>query len=229
MSFLNLYKYLLPTGRAFRITTDKFLRQLFNGLTGIPEDVKTFYDEIFFNIFPDTTTNIALWENQWGIIDYGQTDQQRIDRLNAAWSAVGGQSPRYLQDTLQAAGFDVYVYDSFEPGTTLILRDPNIIPIELLVNNILETNFEITSTSGDPTMFSGDPKALSGYFENFDFQKKEYVIPTDPDKYSCFVYVGGATFPNKANIPAEREEEFKTLCLKILPTHLWIGLLVNYV
>lgn len=43
------------------------------------------------------------------------SEQERRDRLDATWKALGGQDPRYIQDTLQAAGFDVYVHEWWEP------------------------------------------------------------------------------------------------------------------
>jgi hypothetical protein len=44
-------------------------------------------------------------------------EQQRRDRLAAAWQALGGQSPDYIQTTLRANGFDVYVHEWWVPGT----------------------------------------------------------------------------------------------------------------
>ena len=55
-----------------------------------------------------------------------------------------------------------------------------------------------------------------------------YVIPADPTKYPYFLYIGAATFPETANIPAARKNEFEQLCLKISPTEQWLGILVTY-
>lgn len=117
MMFLRIFKHLLPNARAWRITVDKKLRQFFAGLSGVGEDVKTFLDGVWLDIFPETTREIDAWEQQFGLRNTGLTEQQRRDRLDATWKALGGQDPKYIQDTLQANGFDVYVHEWWEPGT----------------------------------------------------------------------------------------------------------------
>lgn len=112
-----MFQHLLPNAKAWRLTVDKQLRQFFEGLTGIGEDVRTFYDDIWLDIFPETTRDISGWETQFGLPNTLTNEQERRDRLDAAWKALGGQDPRYLQDTLQAAGFDVYVHEWWVPGS----------------------------------------------------------------------------------------------------------------
>jgi hypothetical protein len=115
--FLRIITHLLPNARAWRITADKTLRKFLRGLTGAGADVKRFFDLVFLDIFPGTTRELDAWESQFGLTDSGLTETQRRDRLAATWKAVGGQSPSYIQQTLQAAGFDVYVHEWWEPGT----------------------------------------------------------------------------------------------------------------
>lgn len=110
MDFLKLYQHLLPDGRAWRTTIDKRLRQFFQGLSGIGVDVKDFADKTWLDVFPETTRELDAWERQWGLPSAVLTDQERRDRLDGAWKAQGGQSPRYIQDTLQNAGFNVFVH-----------------------------------------------------------------------------------------------------------------------
>ncbi len=117
MTFLRIFKHLLPNARAWRITVDKRLRQFFAGLSGVGDEVKTFFDGVWLDIFPETTRELDAWDKQFGLRDTGLTEQQRRDRLEATWKALGGQDPKYIQDTLQANGFDVYVYEWWEPGT----------------------------------------------------------------------------------------------------------------
>lgn len=117
MIFLRIFKHLLPNARAWRITVDKKLRQFFEGLSGVGSDAKTFFDGVWLDIFPETTREISAWEQQFGLRDTGITEQERRDRLDATWKALGGQDPRYIEDTLRANGFDVYVHEWWEPGT----------------------------------------------------------------------------------------------------------------
>lgn len=109
--FLRIFQHLLPNAKAWRITVDKQLRRFFDGLTGLGSDFKEFDDLIYKDIDPQETRELSAWESQFGLPDTLLTEQERRDRLDATWKALGGQSPRYIQDTLQAAGFDVYVHE----------------------------------------------------------------------------------------------------------------------
>ena len=115
MQWLNVFKHLLPRARAWRLTPAKRLRSFFEGLANTPADVKTFSDSVYQDIDPQSTRELDAWDQQFGLPDVGLSDQDRRDRLDAAWKARGGQDPKYIQDTLQAAGFDVYVHEWWEP------------------------------------------------------------------------------------------------------------------
>ena len=133
--FLNIFKHLLPNARAWQITNNTQLREFFTALSvALIDETKQFYDGIFNDIDPQQTRELEAWELEFGLRDTGLTIQERRDRLDATWKAVGGQDPRYIQDTLQASGFDVYVHEWWVPGTEpavnvkscLAARDPRI-------------------------------------------------------------------------------------------------------
>ncbi len=118
MNFLDIIKHLLPNAKAWVITIEKRLKEFFSGLTGLGEDAKEFTDDAWLDIFPQTTREISAWELQFGLGQVNTlTEQQKRDRLAAAWSATGGQSPSYIQGVLQENGFDVYLHDWWVPGT----------------------------------------------------------------------------------------------------------------
>ncbi|UGC98023.1 hypothetical protein [Oceanospirillum phage vB_OsaM_PD0307] len=118
MDFLRLYQHLLPDGRAWRTTIDKRLRQFFQGLTVIPDDVKESADSVWGDLLPETTGKLSDWERQFGLPGNVVGESERRLRLAATWKAlIGGQAPRYIQDTLRASGFDVYVHEWWEPST----------------------------------------------------------------------------------------------------------------
>lgn len=116
IDWLDVFKHLLPRARAWRITADKALRRFFQGLTGIGIDAKAFLDGVYGDQNPATTRDLDAWDNQFALGNTGLSEAARRDRLGAAWKALGGQSPRYIQDTLQAAGFDVYVHEWWLPS-----------------------------------------------------------------------------------------------------------------
>lgn len=264
--WLRVFKHLLPTGRAWRLTIDKALRQFFQGLTILPDDVIKYYNLIYFDLFPQFTRFLSFWETQFGLRDTGLSEQARRDRLDATWAALGGQSPRYIQDTLQANGFNVFVHEWWDPNdenpvgvqACVTARNPN----EFLTGGARGSNLlmfdggadaqdgdpvsQDGSTSspvgyplvnkvlvrgiigdGNPDMQDGDPKAQDGGVLQ-KFVSRTYQLPTDPNKFQFFLYIGGETFPEQASIPLSRRDEFEDLCLKICPLQLWLGILVTY-
>lgn len=115
--FLRVLRHLLPNSRAWRAVLDKQLRQFLLGVSGALQDVRAFIDDVWTDLFPDETRELPQWGQQFGLPSVGLNEQDRRDRLDAAWKAVGGQDPRYIEDTLRARGFDVYVHEWWEPGT----------------------------------------------------------------------------------------------------------------
>lgn len=118
MMFLRIFKHVLPRARAWRLTVDKVLREFFEGLaSSVGDDTKAFLDGVWNDIDPQTTRELPAWETQWALRDTGIGEQERRDRLEATWKALGGQDPRYIEDTLRGAGFDVFVHQWWVPGT----------------------------------------------------------------------------------------------------------------
>lgn len=157
MKFLRIFQHILPNARAWRITIDKNLRRFFQGLTGIGNDLEIFFQNIYLDLFPQTTRELQKWEQQFALRNTNLTEQERRDRLDAAWKATGGQDPRYIQDTLQGAGFDVYVHEWWEPGT----EPPTGVKQCVTPRNPL-TVIRPSNTGADPRVDCGEPLAECG-------------------------------------------------------------------
>lgn len=247
--FFRTYQHLLPRARAWSLTADKSLRKFFRGLSGLGKDARYFIDRIWLDIFPATTRELSAGEWQFNLPTVPTlTTAERRTRLAGAWQALGGQDPRYIQDMLQAAGFDVYVHEWWVPGSEPALntagaataRDPHTYLREnsagepvagkgyALVNRLLPTAPVYLTGAGEPLMEAGEAIAEAGNFDYFHLTEMNYTLPTNPAVYPYFVYIGAAVFPNLASIPAARQLEFEALCLKICPAHTWIGILVTY-
>lgn len=235
---LNLIRRLLPRSRAFRLAIGSTIERLFRGWATLPESIKDEADLLADDIRPDRTRFLPELEHQFGLSGTG-TEAERRRALAAAWKATGGQSPRYLQDVLQEAGFDVYVHEWWEPPDVAprTPRDPRD-----YVGPVLEGRVQAKADS-DPTQVCaradntpGQPQAnawLAGdplYFANLlGNPTKPPPVPDDPATWPYFVYVGGRFFPNHAQVPAARREEFRELLLRLFPADLWIVTLVDYV
>ena len=164
MTFLNVFKHLLPNARAWSITANKKLRDFFEGLSPLGDDIKAFFDGAWSDVFPQTTRELTAWEKQFALKDTGLTEQERRDRLAAAWRAVGGQSPAYIQETLRANGFDVYVHDWWEPADRPAVGVKECVvarnPLLVLRKTSKETGFRVTA--GSPAATCGNPAATCG-------------------------------------------------------------------
>lgn len=152
MKYLKLYKHLLPRGRAWSLIADKPLRRFFLGLALVWENVEQYLGEIYFDLFVGSTRALDEWDEQFGFTQKLGTGS-RLARLSAAWKASGGQSPRYIQDTLQAAGFDVYVHEWWEPeflpGTAIEYTGTNYMPSPFDPSAWVAGFGEITTITGE--------------------------------------------------------------------------------
>jgi hypothetical protein len=263
--YFNLFKYLLPTGNAFSITIQKYLTNLFEGLTALPDDERQYIDDIYFDLFPCCTRSPELWENQFGIRNPSSDDTVRRNEIDTNWKLKGGQSAYYLETTLNNAGFAVQVHEN-NPKT-----DPDNFISALFVMTcgmttavcgndaayagktggyILANGFiPITSDQRDFLMTCGgdgfdnvtcgQTVAVCGYFEQFIVNPKIYEIPDDDAYWNHVFFIGGdatrdpvthkLTAIETVTLSASRRQEFEKLILKIKGTHLWAGMMIDYV
>jgi hypothetical protein len=227
---LSLFKHLLPRAKAWQITVDKQLRQLFEGLSESVEDTSEFLGDIWFDLFPATTRELTAWEAQFGIPTTGDvTDADRRDRLAALWSAQGGQDPRYIQDTLQASGFDVYVHEWWVPGTDPpIARNPGIAfggqPLAC-GDSVMECGETVAQCGESWAALGQTGYALVNKLYTSDgtnLERVEYTIPQDQADWPYCLYICGENFGDFAQVSSARQGELEDLILKICPAHLWV-------
>jgi len=258
--FLRIYEHLLPRSEAWKLVIDKTLKDFFIGLSETNPAYREFFDLVYLDLFPQTTRQLDEWEAEFGIIKKLDVEQERRDRLDARWKEEGGQSPQFIQDTLQGEGFDVYVHEWWVYDETFIsyvvsgnndarcgndnarcgargdIKRFTVDPRTLLDQNVLVNNTQFAKKKyianvvcGNNNARCGNPSALCGANEGFIIIKVPVTIPDDPDRWVYFWYIGAETFPDYADIPAERQAEFETLVLRIKPRQTWVGLLINFV
>jgi hypothetical protein len=238
--FLRVFQHLLPTGQAWRTTIDKTLRRLFEGLSSSPQDVVNFADAVFGDAFPSTTRELAEWEKQFGIVPNVDDATRRLN-LAAEWASTGGQSIAYIQGVLQAAGFTVYIYDSYDPTPPYTVHDPHAYTTAPLIGSYQcygtrghdQPACAGLDSDGAPLLNQPECNAFLAndphYIVNKDLTPRPPPpIPSDPSTWPYFMYVGGSTFGAHATVPASRRGEFERLLLKLRPTQLWIVTLIDY-
>lgn len=189
--FFQLYKLLLPRkSRAWRLPAGSNIAKFFRGLSDFPNDIKIFFDQIYEDLLPQTTRQLPEWEAQFGLPSANLPEQQRRDRLAGAWSATGGQSPFYIQTTLQNAGFNVFVHEWWEPidgrsggsvsgeslalitgdGDTLVTGDGDTLVASLIYEPAVRNPFDVLASGaivyvmndGGADAQDGDEQAMDG-------------------------------------------------------------------
>lgn len=235
---INLVRRLLPRSRAFRLAVGSTIERFFRGWASLPEAIRDDADLLVDDVRPDRTRLLVEFEAQFGLSGRG-TESERRMALAAAWKATGGQSPRYLQDVLQAAGFEVWVHEWWDgpdvaPRTP---RDPRLYVLPVLEGTVqCRDDSSPTQVCARADDAPGQPQANDWlaadplYFNNLlGTPMKPPPVPDDPATWPYFVYVGGRFFPSHAQVPLERREEFRELLLRLFPADLWIVTLVDYV
>ena len=226
------YQHLLPRGRAFNTVIDKVLRRLFVALGTVSEDLINHVNLIGSDLIPRYTRRLTLWERQFNLADSGLTDDQRRERLRLTWRAIGGQSPDYIQTTLQNAGFIVYVHEWFDSSGTA--RNPNLIIRD--DGDAIVYSFELGTTGaelGTTAVELGQRSNAVGYllvnkiFDNSG-NRINYEVPDSSNDWPFILYIGGAVFPDSATIDSKRRDEFEELLLSISPGQQWLGVLIEY-
>ena len=228
-----MIKHLLPRARAWGLSTNTQLREFIDGLAGFSEDARSFIDETWLDIFPATTRELDVWEKQFGLPNVPLTDSERQSRLDAAWKAQGGQDPRYLQDTLQAAGFDVWVHEWFDPtGLPAVGVQACVTPRN--PNSYLRAEYSSTGTPytvlcGEVGMECGEVGVECGESsEPLGYPLFNKVVSTQALVISLCGEAVMETFGTQATITPNRRNEFEELCLRICPVQQALGIMVTY-
>lgn len=192
MIFLRVFEHLLPRSRTWRLTPGKVLTALFDGLQGVGVDARTFFDLIWSDLDPSQTRELDAWESQFALGNSASlTETERRDRLDAAWKTLGGQDPRYIEDTLRANGFDVYVHEWWEPSSRpavgvqacAIPRNPNV---------YLAGGQSLNVQAGELSAQAGEPFAQAGnsFTPEGGYALATKLFDTEPD----FITFAGEDF-----------------------------------
>lgn len=257
--FFKVVKFLSPKANPFYLIIKNTLVKFYRGICAAPADFKEYILNIYLDLFPNTTRELGKWESEFGNSENKtQTDENRKMDLSTIWKSTGGQSPGYIQDKLNEAGFNVKVHENNPPVNPAFIVNgrPNIVcfgdnaiagnPLaiagrtggELLVNSpIFTLSPKYVMVCGSPN-YCNNTKAVAGYFDEYNENLKTYELPTDITQWPAFIFIGGdatrnssheLTAVDNADIEKGRGEDFKKLILTLKPAQIWVGLLINYI
>jgi len=182
---LNTLRHLLPDSTAWRLVVERTLKKYLRGVATVGSDTVEFVDDVYDDLWPDLTRELQEWLDQFGI-DYWawSNDDDMRAYLDFRWGEDRSTSPQALQDKLQAAGFDAYVYDSFDMAD-----------VELTTDTGDETSAlsEITTPVGFDLALGGTRLYVA---DDVDDEIHQYSLQ-DEDGVSTPYDLSNATYDNK--------------------------------
>lgn len=207
------------------------LEKLHNGLN--LSEVRAYDDarSILDSALPDndsfTTDDATDWERRLGIassnaVPLADRKLAIIRKINHPGTIKARQNYRYVEAQLQAAGFDVHVYENKFPDGSggFVTKTPE---------QILGTSAGAAIHS--PTVRHGTIRhggTYSNKIVSYIEQEKDAQFVVAPNFRSTF-YIAGGTINTFANVLASRKTEFRQLILQLKPVQECGFLFVNYV
>jgi hypothetical protein len=234
MSFLatirQLTSLLFPTGRAFKVPFNGWLDNLVQALTLSENAAYVDAVAVLDSILPDndnfSVDDATDWERRLGMIT--ATGVALADRklaikrkINHPGDIPARQHYLYIQGQLQAAGFDVYVYENrFDDGMGGYETQT---PFEILGGGLSEVQHGDIQ-HGDAQHGGVWSNIIANYID--EAIDSLFYIPTN--QRGTF-FIGGDPLGTYANVEAARKDEFRQLILKLKPAQMVGYLFVNYV
>lgn len=232
MSLFSSIQHLLPRSEAFKLTANKWVTKLWQGLGASADDAKQEIDLGYLDLYPETTRELEEWERFYGLTA-APTETDRRLALAAEWRSTGGQSPGYIQGVLRTAGFDIYIHEWWASSGPYVARDPHTYTSYPEVGQIQCSPYTQDALLDEALPYAQLDDFLvnePGYFVTQSLSPfAPPPIPTDPTKYPYFLYFTGKTFPDPALIEASRRGELERLIQKLKPAQNWVVLIAEYI
>lgn len=227
---------LYPKGRAFKMPYAGIFYRLNKALAISEAAAHEAARSVLDSVLPDNdnfTEDDALgWERRFGMVQYPDNNVPLDDRKAAIirkWRHGGAavkprQNYRFIESQLRLANFDVHVYENkflTSPWTSYVTETP----AEVLGAASGPIAVHDTATQhGEVQHGSGGYNKIVNYLE----QDKDRAFIEGAHLRNTF-FIAGATVDTFADVPIERQDEFRQLVLTIKPMHSVAYEFVNYV
>ena len=230
--FLALSRQLYPGGRAFKMAEDSFFEGLHIAIAKSEERVYNDSVSVLNSILPDNAyfslDDASDWERRLGLItNLSVPLASRMllikQKMNQPGPNPAKGSALYLQEQLNNAGFNVFVYENKFPnyptGYTALT------PEQL-------TGLNIFRTYGEHGQFQHGQQMHGGWYNNLIINEidetKELLFDYVGSLRNSF-FIGGYPAGQFANISKAQHDQFRQLILKTKQVQTIGFLLINYV
>jgi hypothetical protein len=227
---IQLTRQLYPTGRAFKMPINGVLARLHAGLA--LSEARAYSDllSVIDSSLPDNSEfneeDAELSERSLGLITNRAVSLENrklaIKRKMAHPGNIKArQSGLYIEGQLQAAGFDVYVYENIFPDG--------------LGGYTTKTPEELTGGVGIKTPQFGDYQwgdfqwggSFANIVANYIDEELDSSFNLGNNLTNTF-FIGGNPIGSFANVEAQRKAEFRQLILRLKPADTVAFLIINY-
>ena len=218
--FFDAIKLLFPRSRAFNLTIDSNKRKLIKAIAVLPEDIRHEMEQVYFDLFPETSRCIDDWEKVFAVVFSSKELAKQRSVIAALWRInKGGQSAVFLESMLRNI-------------------DANILVVENTpVSNPRQRSITNVAVCGNKTLCCKNVKAVCGYRvgdENFSPSilrndvSELYSIKNDPRFWAYCYFICRRVVRNNKNeilyvekiqIKKEFRNYIEYLILKIKPVH----------
>ncbi|MCE3278024.1 MAG: hypothetical protein K0S44_215 [Bacteroidetes bacterium] len=228
---LALTKQLYPTGRAFKMPLNGYLEAFHRGLA--VSEAQAYQDALAIHnsILPDnanfTADDATDWERRLGMVD-GSANTLSVRKLAIQRKLnYPGNTPEkghylHLEEQLQSAGFNVYVYENRFPlyPTGYFTKTPE------QVTGLSNLKSKVQYGQKNYGLFK-----YGGYYANKIVnhieEERDYHFDLG-GTLKCTFFIGGNPIGSYANVPTTRKDEFRQLILRIKQVQDVGFLLINY-
>jgi uncharacterized protein YmfQ (DUF2313 family) len=227
--FEKLFKQLLPTGRSWKVPVNGWLETLIKSMAIRFDMAYRDGQSTLFSILPDndnfTADDATDWERRLGMVPSTASLAVRKEAIKRKMNHPGTIKARqhylYLEGQLQAAGFDLYVYENrFDDGMGgLETRTPQFVS-------------GVGSAQNQHGQFQHGQRQHGGGWgdkvvNSLDVDT-DYNFDVGSNLRSTF-FIGGNPIGTFANVPANRRTELRQLILRLKPTQTVAYLFINYI
>ncbi|MBB6236487.1 uncharacterized protein YmfQ (DUF2313 family) [Pedobacter sp. AK013] len=228
---LNLTNQLYPTGRVWYLPENSNYRKLHEAVNlSLLRAIDAGYS-VIDSTLPDNESfdekDATLWEYRLGLVtNPSLTLAERMANIKRKQSFRGNVKARqhigYIQSQLDAAGFNVKVYENvFYDGDG---------------NKFYKTPQEIQTVQGQSTQHSDNTHHGSGTVHGGGSQAQVIANETFSETFSvgglgnlwATFFIAGSTLNDTATVPESREREFRELVIKLKPAHTVAFIFINF-
>jgi len=231
LSFImsDLANRLYPTGRAFNMpkggVMDSFHSAVNVSFIRVLNDSMSTINSVLPDNNDFNEDDCSLWEYRYGLvtnqtIDIVERRKAIFRKMSRGRNVKARQHKNYIEYQLREAGFDVYVHENgfIEMGVKVYKTPEEITltsPLDIQHGGVLQHGLGAQHGSAGSAVIANSAEPNESY-------------SVGGNLWATF-FIGGATLGDVADVPANREYEFRELVLKLKPAHLVAFTFLNFV